>query len=129
VSTLLQDRYGAPSRRRRLTIIVCSTILGVVFLGWLTWIVLFHSSPPIDVQVSSYDVISTHQVNVKLQSRFSHPDTDGNCVIQATSSDHNPVGDITLSADQIRAAGGNWIPIRTERRATSVETIRCTESK
>lgn len=125
----MQERYGAPSRRRRTTVIVATSALAVVFLGWLAWVAVFNSDKPIDVQVSSYEVVSTHQINIKVESRFRDDAVQGSCLIRATARDHNIVGEVNLTVAEIRAARGSWIPIRTERRATTVETVRCTEKK
>jgi hypothetical protein len=124
---LLQQRYGTPSRLRRNTIIVCSSILGVVLLGWLLWAAVGNADKPIDVQVESFKVVSGHEIDVKVQSRFSSATVQGSCLFQATASDHNVVGEVNLSTETIRKDGDTWIPIRTERRATTVQSISCTK--
>ncbi|RNL61296.1 DUF4307 domain-containing protein [Nocardioides marmoriginsengisoli] len=127
MSDLMQDRYGAKSPRRRGVAIAATTVLAVVFLGWLGWVAWFHSSPAIAVELSSYDVVSAHEVKVRLESRFGDDDVEGSCLIRATARDHTIVGELNLTVAQIREADGDWIPMTTLSRATTVEKISCTE--
>ncbi|RNL80890.1 DUF4307 domain-containing protein [Nocardioides marmorisolisilvae] len=128
MSDLLAERYGKPSPRRRAVIVGATTLLAIVFLTWLGWVAIFHGDPAIDSQVSSFNPVSAHQIDVKLDTRFRNDHVTGNCLVRATAADHSIVGELNLSAKQIRAAEGHWIPIRTERRATTAEVIRCTGS-
>jgi hypothetical protein len=127
VSDLLQERYGKPSPRRRLVYLAATTLLAIVFLTWLGWVAIFHSNPAIDAQVTAYDVVSSHQIKVKLLPQLRDDAVKGSCLIRATARDHTIVGELNISAAELRAADGDWIPIRTERRATTVEKVRCTE--
>ena len=77
--------------------------------------------------MSAYDVVSTHEVKVKLLPELRDADVKGSCLIRATARDHTIVGELNVTAEQLRAADGNWISIRTERRATTVEKVRCSE--
>jgi hypothetical protein len=126
VSDLLAERYGRPSPRRRTVIVGATTLLAIVFLTWLGWVVIFHANPAIDSAVHSFKPVGDHRIDVKLDTRFRNDHVRGNCLVRATARDHSIVGELNLSAEQIRAAGGDWIPIRTERRATTVEVVRCT---
>jgi len=122
----MRERYGTERPRQRLVLVIATTLLTIVFLSWLGWVVIFHGNPAIDSQVSSFDPVSAHQINVKLGTRFRNDHVTGNCLVRATASDHSIVGELNLSAQQIREAEGRWIPIRTERRATTAEVVRCT---
>jgi hypothetical protein len=127
VSDLMQDRYGTPSPRRRIVAISATTALAVVFLGWLGWVVWFHSDPAINAELTSYDVVSSHEVKVRIEARFRDSDVEGSCLIRATARDHTIVGESNLTVAQLREANGNWIPITTLSRATTVEKVSCTE--
>ncbi|MCZ4499642.1 MAG: hypothetical protein JWQ74_2195 [Marmoricola sp.] len=123
----LTQRYGAPSTARRRTLIVVSTVVSALFLGWLTWVVLFHSSPAIQAELNSYDVVSAHETRIKVDGEFRDDQVDGTCLFRATAEDHTIVGEINLTVAQIRAAQGQWIPLTTLNTATTVEKISCTE--
>jgi len=127
MSERLQERYGTGHPRRRIGIIVASTILGVTFISWLTWAAWFHSDPAIDAALTSYDVVNDHQVNVKIDARIRDADTEGTCLVRATAVDHSIVGELNLSAEELRSSEGKWIPIRTEREANTAELVRCDE--
>ena len=122
----MAQRDGTDRPRRRAVIVVLSAVLATAFLVWLGWVAWFHGDPAIDANVSSFDVVSTHEVRVKVAVRFRDADTDGSCLVRATASDHTVVGELNLTADQLRAAKGGWISIRTERRATTAALVRCT---
>jgi hypothetical protein len=66
----LQQRYGTPSKARRGTLIVVSTLIGALFLGWLGWAIWFRSNPAIEADIASFDVVSAHQVRIRIQTRF-----------------------------------------------------------
>ena len=123
----MRERYGTESPRRRLVIVVATTVLAIVFLSWLAWVAIFHGSPAIDAELTAYDVVDSHQVKVKLAPELRDEDVKGTCLIRATARDHTIVGELNISAAELRAADGRWIEIRTERRATTVEKVRCTE--
>lgn len=122
----MQERYGVRDPRRRVLLIAATSVLAVMFLAWLAWAAVFHSSPAIDASVTAFDVVDTHEVRVKLQARLDD-DVEGDCLIRATASDHTNVGERHVSAAELRAQGGEWISLRTERRATTVELVRCSE--
>jgi hypothetical protein len=122
----LQQRYGTPSKARRGTLIVVSTLIGALFLGWLGWAIWFRSNPAIEADIASFDVVSAHQVRIRIQTRFRDESVVGACLFEATAADHTIVGDLTLDVKQMRAAGGAWIPLRTFDRATTVQRLRCT---
>jgi hypothetical protein len=124
----MRERYGTDHPRRRIVLVVATTVLAMVFLAWVVWVAIFHGDPAIDSKVTSYDVVNAHQVNVQLDTRFRDAKTKGTCLVRATASDHSIVGELNLTAAQLRALGHRWIPIRTERRATTAEVVRCTGS-
>jgi len=123
----MRERYGTERPRRRLVLVIGTTLLAIVFLTWLGWVAIFHSNPAIDAQVTAYDVVDSHQIKVKLLPDLRDDEVRGSCLIRATAEDHTIVGELNISAAELRAANGEWIPIRTERRATTVEKVRCTE--
>jgi hypothetical protein len=95
-------------------------------LGWAVWAALDTGSSALDASVTSYDVVSTHEVRVKVSIQPRDASVDGTCLLRATAEDHTIVGELNLTADELRKATGSWIPIRTERRATTAALVRCT---
>ncbi len=123
----MQERYGTASPRRRAVLTVATTVLALVFLGWLGWVVWFHSDPPIEAEVTAFEVVDEHRVQVKLASRFRDGAVDGSCLIRASARDHTIVGERNVTVAELRTAAGDWISITTLNRADSVEKVRCTE--
>ena len=125
MSDLMRERYGTVSPRRRTVVVVGTTVLAMVFLTWLAWVAIFHADPALDAEVTSFDPVDAHQVKVRLDTHFRDADVRGTCLVRATARDHTIVGELNLSAADLRAAGSDWIPVRTERRATTAEVVRC----
>jgi len=123
----MRDRYGTDHPRRRIVIWVATTLLAIVFLIWVAWVAIFHSNPAIDSEVASFNVVSDHRIDVRLSTHLRNADVRGTCLVRATARDHTIVGELNLTAAQLRADEGTWIPIRTERRATTAEVIRCSQ--
>jgi hypothetical protein len=124
----MAQRYGSDRPRRRAVVVVLSAVLGTTLLVWLAWAAWVHSDPPIDAAVSAYDVVSTHESRVKVEARFRDADVEGSCLVRATAADHTIVGELNLTVAELREADGDWIPIRTEREATTVTLVRCRAS-
>jgi hypothetical protein len=122
----LTQRYGGARPRRR-TPIVLGTLLALALLAWAIWAGSAGGNPAIAASVSSYQVVGTHEIQVKISAHFRNDRVDGSCLVRATAADHTVVGELNLTADQLRAALGSWIPIRTERRATTAELVRCSD--
>lgn len=128
MNDLPQERYGAARPGRRLGVIIASTLLAVAFLAWVGWAAWFHGDRAIEADVSAYDITGTHEVRVKVDARIRDDQVRGTCLVRATAQDHTVVGELNLTVEQIQEQKGRWIPIRTERKATTVELVRCTES-
>jgi hypothetical protein len=122
----LPQRYGGARPRSR-TPIVLGTLLALALLAWAIWAGLASGNRPIDATVSSYDVVGTHEIKVKISAQFRNDSVDGTCLVRAIAADHTVVGELNLTADELRAERGSWIPIRTERRATTAEVVRCSD--
>jgi hypothetical protein len=101
-------------------------VLVAALLAWAVWAALDTGASGVQADVTSYQVVSTHEVRVKVAVHTRDPDADGTCLLRATAEDHTIVGELNLTADELRAATGSWIPMRTERRATTAALVRCT---
>jgi hypothetical protein len=127
VNDVMQERYGTRSPRRRLVLVVATTVLAAVFLAWLVWAAWFNSDSDLDAEVASFRVVNDHQVDIRVQMHVKDDSVRGSCTFGATARDHSPVGDRTLTVAQIKAANGGWISIPTLSRATTVEKTSCTQ--
>jgi hypothetical protein len=119
--TDLADRYGVPSPVRRRLLVAAVVLVAAVFLGWLAWTALFHASPSVESELTSYDVVDDGSAAAVVSVSLS----DGvvaSCRIRAFADDHTTVGELAFEP----VDGRNEVTLRTERRATSVTLLGCT---
>jgi hypothetical protein len=109
---------------------VLVAVLAVLLVGgllaWGVWAAVLNADKSLTAEVSSYDVVDAHLIRVRVAAHLRDGAT-GSCLLRATAQDHTSVGELNLTAAQLRAADGSWIPIRTERRATTVTVVRCSD--
>jgi hypothetical protein len=123
----LAERYGADRPRRRGLGIAAAAVLVTALLVWAAWAAWFQDKPSIEANVTAYDVVSTHEVRVEVAVHFRDAHPHGSCLLRASAKDHSIVGELNLTAEELRDARGSWISIRTERRATTATLVRCTD--
>ncbi len=118
------DRYGRPAPWRRTAIIVASGLVGVLALSWLAWTTLFHATPDVRSEIVGWEVVDDHAVTAQIEVVISSDaeKVEATCRVRATASDHTIVGEATFEP----VDGRNEVEVRTERRATSVESVGCT---
>jgi hypothetical protein len=121
----LEGRYGAPSLLRRRATVLASVALGLVFAGWLAWTVYEHSTPQVTSELETFSVTDDHHVTAVLVVRLDDADVEASCTLRAYAEDHTTVGELTFTPDPALGRRQEQT-IRTERRATSVESIGCT---
>jgi hypothetical protein len=125
VSTTLAQRYGAPAPWRRRALIGVSVVVVLAFLGWLAWTTYAHSTPDVTSELETYSIDDDYTVTAVLVVTLKDADVDASCTLRAFAEDHTTVGEATFSPDP--AAGKRQpVTIRTERRATAVESVGCT---
>ena len=120
------QRYGAPSRTRRRTVLVVSGLVGAVALAWVVWAAWFQSNPQVQSALVSFDVVDQHAVTARVSVQPSSRSVSASCKLRAYAEDHSVVGERNF---RVRDASGTvrlTVPFRTERGATSVEMIGCT---
>ena len=117
----LDDRYGvAPPWRRRLGWAVVAGV-AAVFLGWVAWAAWFHGTPEVRSNLVGYSVDPPHRATAVVEVRLG----DGvraTCRLRATAADRTTVGEVSFTPVE----GRNEIDVRTERRASGVESLGCT---
>ena len=122
---IFSERYGTTRPRRRWVAVTLGSLLAVALLAWAVWAGSQEESA-IDADVTGYRVVNAHEVQVMVTAHFRDADSGGSCLVRAIAEDHTVVGEENLTADELRAAAGEWIPVRTERRATTATLVRCT---
>jgi hypothetical protein len=121
----LAQRYGAPAPWRRRALVTASVALTVVFLAWLAWSVYEHATPKVTSELETYSIEDEHTATAVLVVSLDSADVKASCTLRATAEDHTTVGELTFTPDP--STGRRQVQeIRTERLATSVESLGCT---
>lgn len=122
---LLAQRYGGARRGSRRLLIGVISVVAVAALGWLVWIAWHHANPDIRGELSSYEVLSDHEVQVVIEVHRSSSDSV-ECTVQAQADSHGIVADqqVTIPAGSDRDIQFSTT-VPTERRATAVTVANC----
>jgi Domain of unknown function (DUF4307) len=121
----MAERYGAPSPGRRRLLIGATVVLTLVFLGWLAWSVLGHTRTQVTSELEGFSIIDDSTVSVVLVVSLADDDVEASCRLRAFAEDHSTVGELAFTPDP--AAGRRQVvEVRTERRATAIESLGCT---
>ncbi|HET9998626.1 MAG TPA: DUF4307 domain-containing protein [Nocardioides sp.] len=123
-SRTLADRYGRPAPWRRTAVLVGSGILGLLAVTWLAWSTLFHASPEVSSEIVGWEVVDDHAITAQVDVvlRGDGEDLHATCQVRAIAADHTVVGEASFVPED----GRNEVEVRTERRATAVESVGCT---
>ncbi|MGH3346534.1 MAG: DUF4307 domain-containing protein [Nocardioides sp.] len=119
--TDLAARYGTPSPVRRRALVLVVATIAAACLGWLAWTAWFHSSPAVESELASYDIVDDNRATTVLEVALED-DVVASCRVRAYADDHTTVGELAFEP----VDGRNEVTVRTERRATSVTLIGCT---
>jgi type II secretory pathway component PulM len=122
----LASRYGGQSPRRRRGVIIASGVVGVLALAWLAWAGWSQSTPEVQSNLQSFEVLDSHSVAATVVVDTSAKDVTANCLVRAVGTDHSVVGELNFEVNGHDGASRHDVSLRTERRATSVELIGCT---
>ena len=122
----LADRYGRPAPWRRTAVVVGSGLVGVLGLTWLAWSTLFHATPDVSSEIVGWEVVDDHAITARIDVvlRGDAEDLEATCQVRAIAADHTVVGEASFVPED----GRNEVEVRTERRATSVESVGCTSA-
>ena len=93
-----------------------------MFLVWLAWSVYEHATPQVTSELETFSVEDDHTVTAVLVVSLDSSDVKASCTLRAYAEDHTTVGELTFTPDPARG-GARSETIRTERRATSVESM------
>ena len=121
----LAERYGEPSAHRRRLLIAATVVLAVVFLGWLAWSAVSHTRTQVTSELEGWSVIDDSTVSVVLLVSLADDDVQASCRVRVFAEDHTTVGELAFTPDP-DVGRRQVVEIRTERRATAVESLGCT---
>ncbi|MGH3371736.1 MAG: DUF4307 domain-containing protein, partial [Nocardioidaceae bacterium] len=118
--TELTARYGRTGRSRRPLLLALAAVLVLVALGWLIWVAVEHSTPPVASRLVGFEVTSPTSTTATIEVERSE-DVVASCRLQAKASDFSVVGEVTVTvaADAPRRHLVT-AAITTQRDATSV---------
>lgn len=122
---LMEQRYGSGRRISRRVIVLTVGALAVLALGWLVWIAWHHANPAIRGELSTYEVVSDHEVRLVIEVR-RNSSASVECTVQAQAESHGIVADqtVTIPAGSDRDVRFT-ATVPTERRATAVTVSNC----
>jgi len=122
----MAGRYGGQTPRRRRAVIVVSGVVGVLALAWLAWAGWSQSTPDVESNLQSFEVVDSHSVEATVVVDIRSEGVTANCLVRAVGTDHSVVGERNFEATGDSGASRHDVTLRTERKATSVELIGCT---
>lgn len=121
----LGQRYGGASPWRRRAVLAVAVVVASAFLGWLGWATWSHSTPQVTSELETFSIIDDHTASAVLLVTLADAGVEARCTVRAIAEDHTVVGELAFTPDP--ALGRRQvIEIRTERRATAVESLGCT---
>jgi len=121
----LAERYGAPSASRRRVLVIATVVLALVFLGWLAWTVAGHTSTQVTSELEGFSIVDDSTVSAVLVVSLADDGVEASCRLRAIAEDHATVGEVAFTPDP-GVGRRQVVEIRTERRATAVESLGCT---
>ncbi len=121
----MAERYGTSSTGSRRARQVVVAVLILVSLSWLGWAAWTHASKQVDGEVTSFDIVSAHEVTVVFDVRRDSGDAV-ECTLQAKAADFSVVGEevVVVPAGKEGTISQEQ-SLRTEREATSVAVTSC----
>ncbi len=121
----MTERYGAPSASARRVRVAALLVFALVAMSWLGWAAWTHANPQVQAELTSYDVVSDHEVEVVIDVRRASGGAV-ECTVSAKATDFAVVGEDTV----LIPAGDEGtvtqeLTLRTDREATSVTVENC----
>ena len=124
-SDTLAERYGVAAPWRRRALVVSVVALARAAVAWLVWSVWSHSTPLVSSELETFSIVDDHTATATLVVKLTDDDVEATCTLQALAEDHSVVGELAFTPDP--ALGTRQLQeIRTERRATAVQSLGCT---
>jgi hypothetical protein len=121
VDQTLTERYAAAPAWRRPVTIAAVVVLAAAALAWLAWAAFVESTPKVNSQLISWQVVDAHSATARVDVSIAGGTTHPVCTVQALASDHTIVGQLRFTP----ADGTNVVSVQTSRTATSVDVPGC----
>jgi len=83
------------------------------------------AATPIDAQVSTYQVVNDHQINVTFTVTRDHPDQAADCILDAPAADGSEAGRREVYIPAGGSGGTLSTELQTDERATTAEFYGC----
>lgn len=120
----ISQRYaGRAAAWPRIFLALCLALI-VGLAGWLAWAVWVHSTPEVTSSLTRWKVVDAHEVTASVTVSLGDGASEPRCRLRAYAEDHTIVGEASF----VPRDGTNDVSLRTEREATSVESLGCTAS-
>ncbi len=120
----LARRYGAPAPWRRRLLAAAVALVVASFGVWLTWATIYHSEPAVTSTLISFEVQGEYDVGAVVDVSTQPGTTGTRCLLRALAEDHSVVGEVSFSVEPGQRRYTEQV--RTERRATALESLGCT---
>ena len=117
----LTERYAAAPAWRRPVTIAAVVVLAAAALAWLVWAAFVESTPKVNSQLISWQVVDAHSATARVDVSIAGGTTHPVCTVQALASDHTIVGQLRFTPSD----GTNVVSVQTSRTATSVDVPGC----
>jgi hypothetical protein len=101
-------------------------LLAVAGLAWLTWTVIYQSTPQVRSGVERFAVEDDHTATIVLRVVREDADVVATCFVRAVSGDNQIVGEATAVVRSGPLEQDVEVSIRTERRPATIEGLGCT---
>jgi hypothetical protein len=121
VDQTLTERYAAAPAWRRPVTIAAVVVLAAAALAWLVWAAFVESTPKVNSQLISWQVVDAHSATARVDVSIAGGTTHPVCTVQALASDHTIVGQLRFTPSD----GTNVVSVQTSRTATSVDVPGC----
>jgi hypothetical protein len=121
-------RYGVRmTRRGKIAMIICVTIIAAAALTGLLWIALYQANPPVRGTLLVYEVTSDRAVEVRFEL-WRRPGITAQCVVRARNAEGVEVGSrlIIIPAGERRVIRTEVLETRS--RAVSGELKDCRQA-
>lgn len=121
------DRYGRVMKRSRRRWVYWSLLGVFIVAGGVVAYVGYENlgANPIDAEVSSYHVVSDHEVDVSFTVTRDHPDQAADCILDAPAADGSEVGRREVYVPAGENVGTLSTVLQTDKRATTAEFYGC----
>ncbi|HET7690934.1 MAG TPA: DUF4307 domain-containing protein [Nocardioidaceae bacterium] len=124
--TDLAHRYGTPSPARRRVLIAGVALVALAGMAWLTWTVIYQSTPQVRSGVERFAVQDDHTSTIVLRVVREDDDVVATCFVRAVSSESQVIGEATAVVRSGPLEQDVEVTIRTERRPATIEGLGCT---